>query len=108
MLFDYHQKQNAKKPNSIHATYLLTGTKRSAEPAKRTNGRNGEDVHMRSSPFMSSMPGQDDAAEDSAEDSVDETEDEDEPLKVKTTIIQLISEEELEGGCHTRGQGCSS
>ena len=27
MLFDFHQKQNAKKPGSVHATYLITGTR---------------------------------------------------------------------------------
>jgi DNA polymerase delta subunit 3 len=102
MLFEFHQKQNAKKPNSVHATYLLSGTKRRAAPTKATQGRHGEDVDMRSSPFMSSMPERVEFGEDSADDSGDETSDEtnDELPKCKTTIIQLISEEELEGACH--------
>ncbi|XPS99647.1 hypothetical protein M3J09_008819 [Ascochyta lentis] len=79
MLFDFHQKQNAKKPNSIHATYLISGTKRIASESNGTNGRNGEDVSMRSSPFMSSMP--------------EPEEQEEEPVK-KSTIL-LVREEEL-------------
>lgn len=56
MLFDFHQKQNAKKPNSVHATYLVTGAKRKTEQSNGSGGRTGDDVTMRSSPFMSSMP----------------------------------------------------
>ncbi|KAJ4341312.1 hypothetical protein N0V95_007260 [Ascochyta clinopodiicola] len=79
MLFEFHQKQNARKPNSIHATYLISGTKRTASEPNGTNGRNGEDVSMRSSPFMSSMPGPE--------------EPEEEP--VKKCAILLVREEEL-------------
>jgi DNA polymerase delta subunit 3 len=80
MLFEFHQKQNAKKPNSIHATYLVTGTKRTTKHAKGTNGRHGEDVDMRSSPFMSSMPEPEEPAEE----------------PVKETTILLVREEELQ------------
>ncbi|PMD29998.1 hypothetical protein L207DRAFT_520627 [Hyaloscypha variabilis F] len=59
MLYDFHQKQNAKKPGTIHATYLLSGTKRLEDPIP-LNGeakKDGEDDFMQSSPFMdSSMP----------------------------------------------------
>lgn len=79
MLFDFHQKQNAKKPNSIHATYLISGTKRAVDKTNGTNGRSGEDVSMRSSPFMSSMP--------------EPEEQEEEP--VKKSAILLVREEEL-------------
>lgn len=82
MLFDFHQKQNARKANSIHATYLISGTKRSADDTNGTNGRNGEDISMRSSPFMSSMPEAEDA----------ELEEE----SVKESILLLVREEELE------------
>lgn len=78
MLFDFHQKQNAKKPTSIHATYLVAGRKRNSEQTNGANGRDGGDVDMRSSPFMSSMP---------------EPEEPKEPLK-ETTIL-LVREEEL-------------
>ncbi|KAL1652973.1 hypothetical protein SLS61_004594 [Didymella pomorum] len=83
MLFDFHQKQNAKKPNSIHATYLISGTKRSVDDTNGTNGRSGEDVSMRSSPFMSSMPEPEDA--------------EPEEETVKETTLLLVREEELGG-----------
>ncbi|KAH7089170.1 DNA polymerase subunit Cdc27 [Paraphoma chrysanthemicola] len=83
MLLDFHQKQNAKKPNSIHATYLVTGRERAphaANGAYGDDGDDGDDVAMHSSPFMSSMPEPADAA--------------DEP--VTTTAIVLVREEELE------------
>jgi len=79
MLFDFHQKQNTRKPKSVHATYLITGTRRVIKNANATNGRDGEDIAMQSS-FMSSMP--------------DTEEAEEEPVK-KTTIL-LVREEELE------------
>jgi hypothetical protein len=87
MLFEFHQKQNAKKPKSVHATYLITGTKRAVEHANGTNGRGGEDVSMRSSPFMSSMPEPEEPA--------------DEPIK--RTHVVLVREEELESA-YDRGK----
>lgn len=80
MLFEFHQKQNAKKANSVHATYLISGVKRSDEESAATNGRITEDVSMRSSPFMSSMP---------------EQSQEDEEQPVRKTTIALVREEEL-------------
>jgi DNA polymerase delta subunit 3 len=90
MLFDFHQKQNAKKPSSVHATYLITGRRRTAEDANSTNvinGRDGGDINMRSSPFMSSVPQTDD---DEDEDDVEAEE------PVKETTILLVREEELQ------------
>ena len=81
MLFDFHQAQNAKKPNSIHATYLISGTKQSDEGTASANGHIGEDVSMRSSPFMSSMP---------------EQEQEEDEQPVRKTTLSLVREEELE------------
>lgn len=82
MLYDFHQKQNLKKPGTIHATYLLSGTKRPEdlitlnEPKK-----DGEDEYMQSSPFMSSsMP--------LAVDSTGES---------SLLSITLVKEEDLEG-----------
>jgi DNA polymerase delta subunit 3 len=56
MLFEFHQHQNSKKPGTIHATYLISGTKPKAKNV--TEGqKDGEDEYMQSSPFMgSSMP----------------------------------------------------
>ncbi|KAF2272996.1 uncharacterized protein EI97DRAFT_482913 [Westerdykella ornata] len=89
MLYDFHTKQNARTPNSVHATYLITGRKRALE---QTNGANGggvedEDTVMQSSPpYMSSMP--DIEAEESEEAAAE--------APVPTTTIVLVKEEELE------------
>jgi DNA polymerase delta subunit 3 len=96
MLFDFHQTQNAKKPNSVHATYLIAGRRRTTEDANgtnATNGRDGGDVDMRSSPIMSSMP---QTTDDDGDDD-DETE---EP--VKETTILLVREEELQGASRSK------
>jgi DNA polymerase delta subunit 3 len=83
MLYEFHTKQNAKKPQSVHATYLLTGRKRTHEHTNGANGsaRDGEDTVMQSSPFMSSLPEPEEPAE--------------EPVP-KTSIV-MVREEELEG-----------
>ncbi|EMC91637.1 hypothetical protein BAUCODRAFT_38742 [Baudoinia panamericana UAMH 10762] len=59
MLYDFHRKQNAKRPGSVHATYLISGTKHAQAP--QSNGyadHDGEDTAMQSSPPLpsSSMP----------------------------------------------------
>ncbi|KAH7355229.1 DNA polymerase subunit Cdc27 [Rhexocercosporidium sp. MPI-PUGE-AT-0058] len=81
MLYDFHRQQNAKKPDTIHATYLISGVKRKEDPIV-TNGagkKDGEDDYMQSSPFMaSSMP----VAESTGESSV--------------LSITLVKEESLE------------
>ncbi|TVY75645.1 DNA polymerase delta subunit [Lachnellula suecica] len=82
MLYDFHNQQNAKKPGSVHATYLVSGTKR-PEDRLATNGRvkrDGEDDYMQSSPLMSSSMPQ--PVEDTGETSV--------------LSITLVREEELE------------
>ncbi|MCJ1300326.1 hypothetical protein MMC08_003122, partial [Hypocenomyce scalaris] len=67
MLYDFHHEQKIRKPGSIHATYLVGGARRVSE-LPSTNGSqkpDGEDVHMQSSPFLSSsMPHQDEEAEE--------------------------------------------
>lgn len=61
MLYDFYTHENAKKPGSVHATYLLAGSKVvTKEISKPTNGQNGkqhEDEPVPSSPppFTSSM-----------------------------------------------------
>jgi hypothetical protein len=82
MLYDFHNQQNAKKPGTIHATYLLSGTKRREAPVITNGGvkQDGEDLYMQSSPFMgSSMP---QPEEDTGESSI--------------LTISLVREEELE------------
>jgi DNA polymerase delta subunit 3 len=86
MLFEFHQKQNAKKANSVHATYLVTGKRRTAEHTNGFNRRDDEDVAMRSSPFMSSMPEPAELAQE---------------LVKKTTIV-LVREEELQSTSYSQ------
>ncbi|PQE26640.1 hypothetical protein CJF31_00010584 [Rutstroemia sp. NJR-2017a BVV2] len=64
-LFEFHRIQNAKKPGTIHATYLISGTKRK-EAAVTSNGheKDGEDSVMQSSPFQSSMPQPEDTVQE--------------------------------------------
>ena len=58
MLYEFHRTQNGKKPGTVHATYLISGTKPAEEPQSiPTIKKDGEDEYMQSSPFMnSSMP----------------------------------------------------
>ena len=85
MLYDFHRQQNAKKPGTLHATYLISGTKREEEVVP-TNGdvkMEDGDSFMQSSPFIpSSMP----QFEDSSE-------------AVSVLSITLAREEDLDGMC---------
>lgn len=63
MLYEFHRKQNAKKPGAVHATYLLSGTRSpSLAQANGVHSQDGEDAVMQSSPLMpsSSAPQPDD------------------------------------------------
>lgn len=55
MLFDFHSHENAKRPGSVHATYLLSGSKKLQQAEKVTNGQNGYQ-HKEDSPIPSSPP----------------------------------------------------
>ncbi|KAF2771415.1 hypothetical protein EJ03DRAFT_342192 [Teratosphaeria nubilosa] len=73
MLDDFHRKQNAKKPGSVHATYLLTGARKATAPTNGVHGQqDGEDAVMQSSPPLpsSSMPKPEDSEESVAVKSV--------------------------------------
>jgi hypothetical protein len=80
MLYEFHAKQTAKTPESVHATYLLIGKKPSSEHSNGIGAHDGHDTAMRSSPFMSSLPEPPSTPED----------------PVSTTSIVLVREEELE------------
>jgi DNA polymerase delta subunit 3 len=82
MLYDFYTQENAKKPHSLHATYILAGRKRSVEQSNGANGRDGEDIVMQSSPPRSSMPL-------SEPDQVAET-------PISRSSVVLVKEEELE------------
>ena len=81
MLFDFHHTQNARKPGSVHATYLLTGSTSPKPIHAEEKEQDREDAYMQSSPFMSSSMPQ--------EESIHEAP----PVKV----ITLAREEDLEG-----------
>lgn len=82
MLYDFHHRQNARKPGSVNATYIVDGKLGKAKN-RSVNGesRDGDDEHMQSSPFMSSSMPQDGAEEDS----------------IPIGRIALAREEDLEG-----------
>ncbi|KAL8639683.1 MAG: hypothetical protein Q9228_003306 [Teloschistes exilis] len=83
MLFDFHKQENSKKPGSIHAVYLVCGFVSAAPsaPSTQLEHKDGEDVSMQSSPFMSS--------------SMPQKEEDDEFSTAKTVV--LCREEDLEG-----------
>ncbi len=81
MLYDFHQSQNARKPGSVHATYLLYGTASAKPIPAKESQKDGEDTYMQSSPFMSSSMPQEESIHEAS------------PLKVVT----LAKEEDLEG-----------
>jgi DNA polymerase delta subunit 3 len=56
MLFAFHQTENAKKVDSCHATYIISGIRH--DPSPPTNGfhDHDEDTTMQSSPPLSSLP----------------------------------------------------
>ncbi|KAG9243778.1 DNA polymerase subunit Cdc27 [Calycina marina] len=82
MLFEFHRQQNAKKPGTVHATYLLSGTKKE-EPGQLTPiprlEKDGEDEYMQGSPLSASSMM---APEES--------------VSVFTTTVTLVREENLE------------
>lgn len=54
MLYDFHAHENAKRPGSVHATYLLAGSKKVNEKTLLENKPNG--VHHDVEPVPSSPP----------------------------------------------------
>ena len=90
MLYEFYTTQKTKKPGSIDATYLLDGVTRTPEePSANGHQQDAEDVHMQSSPYMSSsIPHQEDQIE-----------------AVPWRSIILAKEEDLEGemGMQSRG-----
>jgi DNA polymerase delta subunit 3 len=87
MLYDFHRTQNARKPGSLHATYILAGTRKPEAPTvsngKVTSSKTDGDAIMSDMSFPSSMPDHDDA----------ETDDE----VIPVTTVTLVKEEDLEG-----------
>ena len=69
MLYEFHRQQLSKDFESIHATYLLAGVRRTSETDVAADGedtRIAQGDYIQSSPFMSSsMPTHDVADENS-------------------------------------------
>ena len=82
MLYEFHRTQNAKRPNSVHATYLVIGRKRRQTTHNGVHIKMDEDTPMESSPMPSSLP-------------VPESEQEVE--QTPTTSVTLVKEENFEG-----------
>ena len=93
MLYEFHEHENKKKPQSVHATYLLSGTKKRPQTAPVTNGHTNGLVHepMPSSsppPFTSSML---EPSEHGSQHGAEEV------LEVPVKAITLVREDALEG-----------
>ena len=58
MLYDFHKVQNSKKPRSVYATYFLDGIPLVQQGSgANMHTHDDDDLHMQSSPYMSSsMP----------------------------------------------------
>ncbi|RAL04176.1 uncharacterized protein BO80DRAFT_422538 [Aspergillus ibericus CBS 121593] len=75
MLYDFHQTENNKKPNSVNATYIITGVQKSPELTSAANGAQDSFYDNNgippSSPYVSSsMPNQDAVTDEIAISSV--------------------------------------
>lgn len=90
MLYEFYSTQTTKKPGSIDATYLLDGVPRTPEePNANGQQQNREDMHMQSSPYMSSpIPHQEDQVE-----------------AVPWRSVILAKEEDLEGEMSVQSMG---
>ncbi|EPS32841.1 hypothetical protein PDE_07802 [Penicillium oxalicum 114-2] len=91
ILYEFHRNENAKRPQSVHATYLISGIQKPAEEPPATNGHpSDEDEVMQSSPYLlSSMPNQDSALESVRVASIILAREED--LEAAKTTFQSIS-----------------
>lgn len=102
-LFDFHRVQCAKKTGSIHATYILIGSRKNAASSglpHETEGGGGDSA-TRSSPPASSMPELVERSENIALTSVMLAREEELPGIVSVAPIILISLMLI----HLRGEG---
>ncbi|CAG8235222.1 unnamed protein product [Penicillium salamii] len=80
ILYEFHRNENAKKPATVHATYVISGIQKTPEPAPTNDNGNDEDEVMASSPYLpSSMPNQGETLD-----------------SVLTASIVVVREEDLE------------
>lgn len=100
MLYEFYEFQNAKKAGSVHATYLLCGTKKQVKSSSGANGMtNGRKHHYdEDEPIPSSPPPFTSSMLEPSQHSSQGGEEEDfhyEHAPVRT--ITLVREEGLEG-----------
>lgn len=93
MLYDFYTTENARKPNCVHATYVVTGFRK---PSTSTKGKEGSDggsreMEMQCSPFDSSFPGTQTIVSEEGEGRKKKEEE----LMLK--VVELCQEEELDG-----------
>lgn len=89
MLYDFHTTENARKPNCVHATYIVTGFRKHSPSTRCRKGSEGEskDMDMQCSPFGSSFPG--------TQMTINEEGEKGEELMAR--VVELCQEEELDG-----------
>ncbi len=87
LLWEFYEFQRAKKPGSIHATYLLSGVKKQSSTTQNVSKGYDEDEPIPSSPppFTSSM----------LEPEASQQESEAAPIPVRTVI--LVRDDSLQG-----------
>jgi DNA polymerase delta subunit 3 len=87
MLFDFHQKQNTKRSGTVHATYLISGSRPTGltTQTNRMNSQDGDDTLMHSDTLMSSSAEQTNGTQG------------ENVITVKSIV--LAKEEDLEGRC---------
>ncbi|KAJ5457929.1 hypothetical protein N7475_009317 [Penicillium sp. IBT 31633x] len=66
LLFEFHRNENAKKPQTVHATYVISGIQKAPEPSYTNGHGNDEDETMQSSPYLPSSMLNQDLAPDSS------------------------------------------
>jgi DNA polymerase delta subunit 3 len=94
ILYEFHAHENGKKQKSVHATYLMAGTKKINEPPVATNGNiNGTDVE--NEPIPSSPPPFTSSMLQSSQQDGDGQQLQSEIVPVNT--VTLVREESLEG-----------
>lgn len=93
MLYEFHRTENAKNPNTVNATYVITGFQKQPETlpphGNQSQDNTGDDDIPQSSPYISSsMPTQDPVVESGA----------------MATIV-LVRGEELDGMFYLHDRG---
>ena len=87
MLYDFYRTQLKKKPDSLHATYLLTGRRLvrhdQTQSGSSLTTEDGADSHMQSSPLpASSAPG---------------TQEDERQRPSWIRVVSIVKEEQLDG-----------